>query len=109
MIGSVFFMIAHLHQAWAPPILLHILGAGVFFGVLAYSSGSLIPGIIAHTLLDTINFSYWWSDVAGKFEYKTVFQTGVDAHFIISTLVFVSATALFIWSIRKVAALRTQN
>ncbi len=109
LIGSVLFMIAHLHQAWAPPVLLHLFGGAVFIGTLAYTSGSLIPGIIAHTLLDIINFSYWWSDVAGKFKYQTIAQTGVDTHFIISTLVFISATASFIWSVRKVAALREEN
>jgi membrane protease YdiL (CAAX protease family) len=109
LIGSILFMLAHLHQAWAPPVLLHIFGGAVLIGILAYTSGSLIPGIIAHTILDIINFSYWWSDVAGKFEYQTIAQTGVDAHLIISTAVFVSATTLFFLTIHKIKTLRTQN
>lgn len=109
LIGSVFFMVAHLHQAWAPPILLHIFGGGALLGLLAYTSGSLVPGIITHTILDIINFSYWWSDVAGKFEYQTLAQTGVDAHFIIWTVVFVSASSLFFLAIQKIKGLRTQK
>lgn len=109
LIGSILFMLIHLHQAWAPPVLFHLFSIGVLFGMLAYNSGSLIPGIVAHTLLDIVNFSYWWSDVAGKFEYLTISETGLDAHFIISTLVFLSVAAIFFWASLKSNSLRKQN
>ena len=67
-IVSIMFVVIHLHQAWAPPVLFHIFAISVLLGVLAYTSGSLIPSMIGHTVLDIFNFSYWWSDVAGRLE-----------------------------------------
>lgn len=109
VIVSLLFVAVHLHQAWSPPILLHIFAGGMLFGILAYTSSSLIPGIIAHTITDIFNFSYWWSDVAGKFEYETIAETGIDAHLIAWLLIFAASTILFFWTIRKIRAARLQS
>ena len=47
------------------PILPHLFGLSVLLGILAHASG-LTPVIVAHTALDLVNFSYWWSNVAGE-------------------------------------------
>jgi hypothetical protein len=73
----------------------------VLLGILAYASGSLIPSILAHTVMDIFNFSYWWSDVAGKFERSPVAETGIDTHFIIWVLILAMLIALYSWSARK--------
>jgi membrane protease YdiL (CAAX protease family) len=102
-ITSIVFALAHIHQAWASGM----LGMAVIFvisftiGYLAYSTKSLLPGIIAHVSFDIINFSYWWSDVMGTFERKPIGMTGVDNHFIITVMVVLLSTMLFIVSIRK--------
>lgn len=106
---AAFFVVAHLEQAWSPPLLIHLFVGSLMFGAMAYTSGSLIPGIIAHTILDIFNFSYWWSDVAGKFEYQTIANTGVDLHFVIWTLIFVTSAGLFIWGVRKMKSVRLQS
>jgi len=106
---SVLFVIAHLNQAWAPSWLLHIFFGSFLWGLIAQASGSLLPGIIAHTVLDIFNFSYWWSDVAGKFEYQPIGITGVDLHFVVWLLVFIGSLALFIWNLGKVKAVRLQS
>jgi len=67
---SIMFVLFHLNQAWVLPMLLQLFVASLLWGAMAYASGSLLPGIIAHTVLDIVNFSYWWSDIAGKFEYQ---------------------------------------
>ena len=108
-IVSIVFLVFHLHQAWAPHVLFQIFAASVLWGILAYASGSLIPGIIGHTILDIINFSFWWSDLAGKFEMQTIAQTGIDIHFITWVLVFGAAIALFFWVTRKIMAVRQQT
>jgi len=108
-IVAALFVAAHLEQAWSPPLLLHLFVGSLMFGVMAYNSGSLIPGIIAHTILDIFNFSYWWSDVAGKFEYQTIANTGVDLHFVIWTLIFTASFGLFIWGVRKLKVVRLQS
>ncbi|MFQ6123125.1 MAG: type II CAAX prenyl endopeptidase Rce1 family protein [Candidatus Heimdallarchaeota archaeon] len=107
-IVSLFFLVAHLHQAWAPPILFHIFAISALLGILVYASGSLIPGMIGHTIIDIFSFSYWWSDVLGSFERRTIAETGLDTHFILWILIFAAATTLFFWTIRKLMVVRQQ-
>lgn len=108
-IVSIMFLVAHLNQAWAPPVLFHLFALGSLLGILAYTSGSLIPSIIGHVIMDIFNFSYWWSDVAGKFEMRTILETGIDFHFIVWSLVFGTSIALFFWTARKTIAVRQQT
>lgn len=108
-ITSFIFMVFHLNQAWAPPVLLHIFVGSSLIGILAYASNSIIPGIIAHVGLDVVNFSYWWSDVAGTFDMQTIAKTGIDIHFVTWVLIFATSMALFFWAIRKVLAIRQQE
>ena len=59
-ITSLVFSLAHIHQAWASGIigLTVIFVISIMIGYLAYSTRSLLPGIIAHVSFDIINFSY---------------------------------------------------
>lgn len=106
LFSSFIFFLVHLSKTWAPSILPHIFIGGFLLGLLAYTSGSLIPGIIAHTIMDICNFSYWWTSIAGRFQKKTVFITGIDTHFIIWCLVLVSAGFLFLWITNKINKIR---
>lgn len=100
-ITSLMFLVLHLNQAWAPPLLLHLFALGALFGILAYAAGSLIPSIIAHAVTDVFNFAYWWSDVAGKFDMRTLAETGIDAHFVVWSFVFGASLVLFLWATHK--------
>ena len=97
------------NQAWAPPVLFLLLAISVLWGILAYTSGSLIPGMISHTVADVFNFSYLWTDVAGTFDKRPIAETGIDAHFVVWVLVFVASVALFCWAARKTLAARRQR
>jgi len=105
-ISSIIFIVIHLHQAWLVSILVPVFFVSFMIGYLAYATNSLIPGIIAHVTFDIINVSYWWSDVMGTFERKPISMTGVDNHFIITVVVVVLSTVLFIVSIRKLLKLK---
>ena len=105
-ISSIIFIVIHLHQAWLVSILVPAFFISFMIGYLAYATNSLIPGIIAHVTFDIINVSYWWSDVMGTFERKPISMTGVDNHFIITVVVVVLSTVLFIVSIRKLLKLK---
>ncbi|MDB4901445.1 MAG: hypothetical protein JWQ63_726 [Mucilaginibacter sp.] len=91
ILTSIVFTLIHLGHTWALPILPHIFFASVLLGILAYRTGSIIPGIIGHSILDIFDYSVWWSDITGGFKEQTVFKTGIDVHFIIWTLVFLFA------------------
>jgi len=97
---SVVFVLVHLHQAWSGPVIVHIFFISVLFGSIAYYSGSLIPGIIAHFIMDVFNFSFWWTDLGGQFNKKTISDTGIDNHFIIWLAVLVLSVISFIMALR---------
>jgi membrane protease YdiL (CAAX protease family) len=101
LFSSLFFMVVHLSKAWAGGIVPQIFFAGILLGILAYKTGSLIPGIIAHVLLDIINFSYWWSHLAGNFEQKTIAQTGLDGSFIFWSLFLILSVITFFYVMGK--------
>ena len=105
-ITSLMFLILHLNQAWAPPVLLHIFALGALFGLLAYASGSLFPSIVAHVVMDVFSFAYWWTDVAGKFDMRTIAKVGIDTHFVAWSLILGTSLALFLWVTRKTNATR---
>ena len=108
-IVSLGFAVLHLNQAWAPPVLIPLFGISVIWGILAYSSGSLILAMISHAAADIFNFSYWWTNVAGEFTQRPISETGMDAHFVIWGLILVASIALFSWAARKTLAARTEN
>jgi membrane protease YdiL (CAAX protease family) len=79
---SILFTLIHLSHSWALPILPHIFGASVLLGLLAYRSGSLLPGIIGHAILDIFDYSFWWTTITGRIDRKTIFETGINLHFV---------------------------
>ena len=105
-IVSSSFVVFHLNQAWAPPVLVHLFAFSVLWGILAYASGSLIPSMVSHIVADIFNFSYWWTDVAGTFKRRPIAETGIDAHVVIWALILLASVALFSWAARKTLAAR---
>ena len=105
-ISSIIFIVIHLHQAWLASIMVPIIPISFMIGYLAYATNSLIPGIIAHVSFDIILSSYWWSDVIGTFEHKPISMTGVDNHFIITLMVVLLSSILFIVVIRKLLKMK---
>lgn len=101
-IVSVVFLLFHLNQGWAEPSMYGFLFlSSILIGMLVMASNSLIPGIIAHFAVDIFNFSYWWSNLAGEFKYRPIAETGIDAHFLIWTGVFISSLVLMLLVIGK--------
>jgi Predicted metal-dependent membrane protease len=101
VITSIVFMLIHLSHSWALPILPHIFFASVLLGILAFKTGSLIPGIIGHSLLDIFDYSFWWSTLFGGFQKQTISKTGVDLHFIVWSLIFMIAVFMFFRCVRR--------
>jgi len=102
LISSLFFTALHLNKAWATPGMLPIVfGAGVLLGLLAWSSSSLIPGMIGHVVMDIGLFAYWWTGLAGDFTARTITQTGVDGPFLITSVVFVTSLSIVLLAISR--------
>ncbi len=102
LISSLFFLTLHLTKAWATPCMVPIVfGAGVVLGLLAWSSGSLIPGMIGHVVMDIGLFAYWWTGIAGDFTARPITETGVDRPFVIACVVFASSLLIVLLSISR--------
>jgi len=77
-------------------------------GVLAYAARSLIPGMIGHAVMDIFNFSYWWWQLLGRYDRRTVLETGIDVDFVAWASTLAISLALFAIVIGKLLALRRE-
>lgn len=102
VISSFLFMALHLTKAWALLEMVPIVfGAGVLLGILAWSAGSLIPGIIGHFVMDVGLFAYWWTGVAGSFSGRPISETGVDWPFIVACFAFAASLIIVLLAMAK--------
>jgi membrane protease YdiL (CAAX protease family) len=103
--SALFFTVLHLTKGWALAGMIPIIfGAGILLGSLAWSSGSLIPCMIGHTIMDIGLFGYWWTGIAGEFTLRPIGETGVDQAFVIAcaaACAMLTVTLLAIWRLRS--------
>jgi hypothetical protein len=106
LVSSLFFTIVHLSQAWALlPIAPIVFGAGVLLGSLARASGTLLFGILGHWIMDIGLFAYWWTQIAGTFRERPVWQAGWDRAFGLECAVFIFALMAVITAILQLKTL----
>ena len=102
LISSLFFTAVHLTKDWATAGMVPIVfGAGVLLGALAWSSGSLIFGVIGHVVMDIGLFAYWWTGIAGNFTARPISQTGLDKPFLIACAVLATSLVIVLLAISK--------
>ena len=102
LISSLFFMALHLNQAWARSGIVPIVfGAGLMLGILAWSSGSLVPGIIGHFVMDVGLFAYWWTGIAGDFIARPISETGLDQPFLVACCAFAGSLTIALFAISR--------
>jgi hypothetical protein len=106
LISSIFFTLAHLTKGWATA---GMVGAGILLGLLAWSAGSLIPGMIGHLIMDIGLFAYWWTGIAGNFTAYPITQTGLDPPFLIACAVFAASLSIVLFSIQKLRRTASPN
>jgi membrane protease YdiL (CAAX protease family) len=109
-VSSLVFCLVHLTMAWDIAGMIPIVfGAGLLLGLLAWSSGSLIPPMVGHVLMDIGLFGYWWTSVAGVFSGRPISETGVDSSFLLACAIFVIALCVVLVAVsrlRKINLLR---
>jgi membrane protease YdiL (CAAX protease family) len=109
-VSSLFFWAVHLTKAWSTPGMVPIVfGAGVLLGLLAWSAQSLIPGMIAHTLMDIGLFAYWWTGLAGTFTARPSSETGADGAFLIAIAVFAASLLIVLLAISRLRQSRRSS
>src|ERR1700719_4190870 len=106
LVSSLFFTAVHLTKGWAMIGMVPIVfGAGVLLGLVAWSSGSLIPSMIAHVVMDIGLFAYWWTGIAGNFTARPITETGIDQPFVITCAVLAVALTIVlfaVWRLRRI-------
>lgn len=109
-ITSLVFVLFHLNQAWASgiDILLILFVAGAMWGVMVFTSGSLIPAMMSHIMVDIFYFSYWWTDFSFNADRGPIGETGIDSHFVVWLSALVAAALLFVLATRKTLAARRE-
>jgi hypothetical protein len=75
--------------------------AGILLGLVAWSSGSLIPGMIGHVLMDIGLFAYWWTGLAGTFTARPISETGIDASFLLTCAALAVSLSIVLLTIRR--------
>jgi membrane protease YdiL (CAAX protease family) len=107
LISSLFFMALHLTKAWALVGMVPIVfGAGVLLGLLAWSSGSLIPCFIGHTIMDIGLFAFWWTGIAGDFTERPIAETGLDQPFVLAGVIFLVSLLVVLLAISRLRRIR---
>ncbi len=107
-ISAALFTLVHINKDWLVPGMTPlVLGAGLLLGLIAWTSRSLVFCIIGHTLMDIGLFAYWWTQIAGVFTARPIFETGVDAAFLIACALFAAALAVTLVAIHRLAMLST--
>ena len=107
LVSSVLFTTLHLSKGWATPGMVPIVfSAGLLLGLLAWSSGSLIPCMIGHIAMDIGLFAYWWTGIAGDFSARPISETGVDQPFQIACAALAVALLVVLVSIARLRQLR---
>ena len=102
LISSLLFTAVHLTKGWAMAGMVPIVfGAGVLLGLLAWSSGTLIFGMIGHVVMDIGLFAYWWTGIAGNFTARPISETGVDQPFLIACAVLTTSLVIVLLAISK--------
>lgn len=110
LVSSVFFTLLHLTKAWAMIGMMPIVfGAGVLLGLLAWSSGSLIPGMLGHVMMDIGLFGYWWTGIAGDFTARPISETGVDRLFLTACAVFAITLLVMLLAARRLNRIRVST
>lgn len=100
-------MLLHLSKAWAMIGMVPIVfGAGVLLGVLAWSSGSLIPSMIGHVVMDIGLFAYWWTGIAGDFTARPISETGLDWSFLVTAGVLATTLTIVLLAAWRLRAIR---
>ena len=106
LVSSFFFTLLHLTKSWAMVGMIPIVFvAGLLLGLLAWSSGSLIPGMIGHVVMDIGLFAYWWSGIAGGFTARPITETSVDGPFRITCAVLAAALVVVVlaaWRLKRI-------
>jgi len=105
---ALVFTLAHYASYGRMPLILFamLMAISLSYGWVAHLSGSILPGVVLHTIGDAFSMIFgWWSrrGVGGPVRVPLLRETGVDAHFVASGAAALVFAAACLWSFRRLA------
>jgi membrane protease YdiL (CAAX protease family) len=101
LISSALFALAHVTQGLLWPKLLVYFLAGLVFGVTAYFTDSILPGMAVHIIADLTFFALVWPSDTKR---QLVWEGGADRWFWLHTVQAIIFTALAIIAFCRLAS-----
>ncbi len=112
LIVALFFTLLHLPNATITPQLIPVFFVGsIGWGVLAYLTNSIIPGIVMHCIVDMISYLWIWRNLefAKSIYSENIIKNGIDMPFMIPLFVLLTLLLVLMYSFRKLHGINTQN
>jgi membrane protease YdiL (CAAX protease family) len=108
LISSLFFVLFHLAKDWALIGMVPIIFlAGLLLGRLAWASGTLVFCMFGHWIMDIGLLAYWWTQIAGTFSQRSIFEVGMDQAFFIECAAFALMLVLALTATSRLKGPRT--
>lgn len=104
LIVAAFFTLLHLPNATITPHIIPIFFVGsTGWGVLAYLTNSIIPGVVIHSIVDIISYLWIWRnlEIARTFYSESIIKNGIDLDFMILISMLIILLTLLIYSFGK--------
>ena len=112
LIVALFFTLLHLPNATITPQIIPIFFLGsIGWGVLAYLTNSIIPGIVVHCAIDMISYLWIWKNLenARNIYSESIIKNGIDTPFTVLISVLLVFLVLLIFSFRKLSIIEDHN
>ncbi len=112
LVVALFFTVLHLPNATITPHLIPIFFFGsIGWGLLAYLTNSIIPGIVIHCAIDIISYLFIWLNLefVKKISSESILITGIDGSFIILIAIILILSTSVILSFIKLHKLSSQS
>jgi membrane protease YdiL (CAAX protease family) len=105
---SLVFGFAHLSHGFFLPALLFDMVWGALYGLLAYSSGSILPGLLYHSSLDFLEFILAWK-LGAKGNPHLVWVSGPDLWFWGNCLTVLVLGPASVWAFLRLSRMKQQS
>jgi membrane protease YdiL (CAAX protease family) len=112
LIVALFFTLIHLPNVTIAPQLIPLFFVGsIGWGILAYLTNSIIPGVVIHTLVDLAGYFWTWNNLepAKSMASESIIRNGADTSFIFQALMAVLTLVFLIFSFYKLSRIHIKN